>query len=283
MKTNRMKTNRSVNRGRAGFTLIELLVVIAILAILAALILPTLSRAKERGRTAVCVNNERQLILAWEMYSHDNNDWLVPNHPMGSGDAAGRPMPSWALGNIRYDLPDGTNIDYLIGELEGSLGPYLRTHRVFKCPSDRSLTKLADGKAYARVRSYTMNGAMGTAWLSTFPGITVFLKRQDILRGPRIELFVFIESHEDWIDDCVFGMNGGPIYAAWELPGSRHNRSAVVSLHDGHVEVHLWRDPRTLKPVTGVYNGMGEMAIGSPDWQWAFERHTKYGPRWGDP
>src|SRR6266700_3424856 len=112
-------------RSPHGFTLIELLVVIAILAILAALLLPALSRGKAKAQTIVCLNNLKQLQLAWTMYVHDNNDWLVPNSPvLFPSQTSAR---SWALGDIRYGNPDGTNIDYIIGEREGSLGPYLKT------------------------------------------------------------------------------------------------------------------------------------------------------------
>src|SRR5947207_8967583 len=142
-----------------GFTLIELLVVIAVIAILAGLLLPALSRAKARAQAIVCLNNLKQLQLDWIMYVEDHNDWLVPNNPPNYG---GGTMATWAQGDILYSKPDGTNIDYIIGQREGSLGPYVKTEKIFKCPTDRSLTKLADSKSYRRVRSYSMYGAMGT-------------------------------------------------------------------------------------------------------------------------
>src|SRR5438552_16599752 len=155
-----MPESHRTNRVRsAAFTLIELLVVIAIIAILAALLLPALSGSKESARAVVCVNNLKQLGLAWQMYPLDHDDWLVPNNPANYYGPDGKWFPSWALGDVRYANPDGTNIAYLRNAV---LGPYLKTHEVFKCPSDRSETRLADGNRYARVRTYAMSGYMGT-------------------------------------------------------------------------------------------------------------------------
>ncbi len=269
-------------RSPHGFTLIELLVVIAILAILAALLLPALARAKARAQAIVCLNNLKQLQLAWTMYVHDNNDWLVPNNPVLFPSQTG--SRSWALGDIRYGNPDGTNIDYIIGQREGSLGPYLKTPKMFKCPADKSLTTLADGNSYPRVRSYSMNSYMGTRIMP--PTAASFLRQDEfykVYQAGRRELLVFMDVHEDSLTTCLFHLDFGTYSEAWaHLPASRHSGSGEISYTDGHAEIHRWRDARTLRPVQGVQQGYVD-ATGSQDWKYLWDRMTKASAAVGDP
>lgn len=275
-----MKINSTgpVNHYR-GFTLIELLVVIAIIAVLAALLLPALAKAKAKAQGIHCLNNLRQVGLAWIMYADDNQGRLVPNHPLKAG-------PTWVQGWLDFTPSfDNININYLIGydgplsnQEYGHLGPYLKNPAVFKCPADKSQVKIF-GRHHSRVRSISMNG-----WLNPDPDyfeifqspeFRINTKIDHLTRPGPAKTFVVLDEHPGTINDGYFQVRMRDPEFMVDFPASHHNGAGGLNFADGHSEIKKWVDPRTKPEVEkGKLIEIYVPSPGNVDLDWFRERTT---------
>jgi prepilin-type N-terminal cleavage/methylation domain-containing protein/prepilin-type processing-associated H-X9-DG protein len=228
-----------------GFTLIELLVVIAIIAILAAMLLPALAKAKEQAQGAKCLSNLKQLTLGWVMYSGDNQDNLMVN-----GDENFEPTilnlsanPQWCPGR-EDQLGESTNLFIKAGLLY----PYVNSPAIYICPADS--TDVLNNHVQTstpKTRSVSMNG-----WVSPAPpsvqdlgptnGCIIYRKSADLsLPGPS-RVWLLMDENPWSINDAFMVIN--PQDTTWgDHPASYHNHACGISFCDGHAEIHKWNDP----------------------------------------
>lgn len=273
---------------RRAFTLIELLGVIGMIAILSSLLLPALHKARFKAQGTYCMNNVRQLMLAWEMYADDFNQALVPNW---GNNLAGidENSPSWVGGFLDYSGGSyNTNIDYLIHPGVGDrpyaalLGPYSRNFRLYRCPADRSWVEIS-GVRHDRVRSLSMNMYTGANWMGPLAkegsdaGYFIYRKLSDFRALPPSMAWVLLDEHEDSINGGGFVVDvirRGSAAQLIDTPGSYHHGACGFGFADGHAEIKKWKDGRLILPVKRQTIGTRTPAPDSADILWLQERTT---------
>ena len=260
-----------------AFTLIELLVVIAIIAILAAILLPVLNRARDQATDIGAVNNLRQLIIAWKMYSTDNGGYLPRCRDNEN-------YPGWVAGEMRNATPntadlsinvapytgveDYTNTALLLDTRFSTMGSFIQNWKIFLDPGDQSTWQDPGGARNGRVRSFSMNCAfdvdfkddgdhLGGGTVTSGSTYAHYYRETDMKAPSPSDLWVFLDEHPDSINDGSFDFSMPPSGGLGSLtgtiwidqPAAYHNGACAFAYADGHASLHKWLSPNDFAPL----------------------------------
>jgi len=262
----RTSKNSFITTPRAAFTLVELCVVVAVLA-LCVLVFHASAGTRPVSHAARCLNNLRQLMNGWRMYSDDYADTLVANH-----FGADVNTQTWVGESIDYGAnTDATNVNYL---LKPFLGPYVKSPSYFKCPEDKSYATFGSTRI-PRVRSFSMNAWVGKGTQPITAGYRIYEKVTDVVSPSPANLWVLIDEQEDSINDGFFYITPAS-YTLYDYPSARHDRAGAISFADGRAELHQWRDPRTSPIVRGTMITSATASPSKQDLTWLFAHTTSH-------